>query len=166
MRLKQSPAILAATVAAICSSAARSDPASDAYAKAYAQEMKSCLDIEAHVERLGGFLPGSRTNDPEKIEGCRMRARRWAQIQLESQIKSDKFAKCLAWLDYLYIGMPEAAVSAVASWRGKCSPMSHFNNTVTALGTRKQLVIQENEAIVIGYLYFENDKLVAIQLRR
>jgi hypothetical protein len=69
--------------------------------------------------------------------------------------------RCISDLDKLRIGMTETETRPIT----KCIPLIGVNTTQTTGGVRKQVVLHMDETWTVGYLYFEDGRLAAIQRR-
>jgi hypothetical protein len=90
------------------------------------------------------------------------------KAEWDAQLKKDRAAidakygrinRCISGLDNLRIGMTEQEAKPIIA----CVPLPKVNTTETTGGMRKQVVLYFDETWVVGYLYFEDGRLVAIQ---
>jgi hypothetical protein len=113
---------------------------------------------EKHAEELAKELARKAELAEFEAKLERERAERDAQFKKDLAARNERMNRCLSDLDKLRIGMTEQEVKPIIA----CT-LPEVNTTETAAGIRKQVVLHVTETWVVGYLYFEDGRLVAFQ---
>jgi hypothetical protein len=113
------------------------------------------------------YPPGAIGSDPDS-QACKNIDKLDQEIHREYKLReahqkelAAREDRCTAGLGKLRIGMTEAEARPIIA----CVPLPKVNTDQTVNGVRKQVVLYFTETKAVGYLYFDNGILTAIQRR-